>query len=578
MSPLTLRERHDRPDQVSADPPQTRPSPRWARNGKVDRRPPHLQTDTRFPGARQGAHEWWAIPVAVSGGVLNAAAFPGLGWWPLILIGTPLLLAPLIAARFRIAVLSAVVGAAAFWGTHTYWLTVYLGAAPWLGLAGLQTVFMATAGVVIAFTWRSAEQTVPGAAARLAVIPVTIGALWTVREMVTGSWPYGGFAWGDLAYSQADSPLGELAAWTGLDGLTFLLAGISALTVQVIRDRRHLPRSLLALPAAVLAALVAVPAFPIEIIGTMRIGAAQGNSEAGLLARNQPGRILQDHLAATTALRGRDLDLLVWPENAADIDPLRNRDVADILDQLAAQVGAPVLVGTITADGDRTFNSALLWEQGEGATAQYDKKHPVPFAEYLPDRDFWYPLAPDLFSLVPRDLSIGARSNVLDIGDVPAGVAICFDIVDDALIREMVDGGAQLILAPTNNADFGRTDQSAQQLAIARMRAIESGRSVVNASTVGVSAMIGPDGAVINQLTPFAPGAMIAEVPLSSTITPAMAWATPLSWVIALLGVGGAITLGHVRRIITGGTSSGSQPRGPGSLRSDPHDDHAGPN
>jgi apolipoprotein N-acyltransferase len=516
--------------------------------------------------------------MAVSGGLLNAAAFPGLGWWPLILIGTPFLLTPLIAARFPIAALSAVIGAAAFWGTHTFWLTVYLGAAPWLGLAGLQTVFMATAGVVIGFTWRSAERRARSATARLVLIPVAVGGLWTIREMVTGAWPYGGFAWGDLAYSQAESPLGELAAWTGLDGLTFLLAGISALTVQVIRDRQRLPRRFLALPAVVLAALVTVPAFPVEITGTMRIGAVQGNSEAGLLARNQPGRILQDHLAATAPLRGQDLDLLVWPENAADIDPLRSPDVAGVLDQLTAQVHAPVLVGTITADRERRFNSALLWEQGEGATAQYDKKHPVPFAEYLPDRDFWYPLAPDLFSLVPRDLSIGTRSNVMDIGGVRAGVAICFDIVDDALIREMVDGGAQLILAPTNNADFGRTDQSAQQLAIARMRAIESGRGVVNASTVGVSAMIGPDGAVINQLTPFAPGAMIAEVPLSSTITPAMAWATPLSWVIALLGVGGAITLGPVRRMITGGTSSGSQPRGPGSLRSDPHDDHAWPN
>lgn len=493
-------------------------------------------------------NEWWCVPVAFAGGLANAAAFPGLGWWPLVLIGTPLLLAPLVVGRIRIAVVSAVVGAAAFWGSHTFWLTVYLGAAPWLGLAGLQTAFMATAGIVIAYTWRAAEHTLHRTAGRLIVIPVIVGALWVVRETITGAWPYGGFAWGELAYSQSESPLGELAAWVGLKGLSFLLAGVSVFTVQVLRDRRRLPRSFMMLPAAVVAVLVAVPAFPVVITGTMRVGAVQGNSEAGLLAENQPGRILQDHLTATAPLLGQDLDLLVWPENAADIDPLRNPEVAGVLDQLAAQVDAPVLVGTITAAGDRRYNSALLWEQDKGATAQYDKKHPVPFAEYLPDRDFWYPLAPDLFSLVPRDLSIGTRPNVVDVSGIPAGIAICFDIVDDALIRQMIQGGARFILAPTNNADFGRTDQSEQQLAIARMRAIETGRSVVNASTVSVSAMISPTGTVMSTLAPFAPGAMIGEVPLSSTITPAIAIGTPLFGLIATVGIGGPAVLVALRR------------------------------
>lgn len=504
---------------------------------------PELSPAPPVAATRRDLRRWWPVPVAVAGGLLNAAAFPGLGWWPLVLLGTPLLLGALTARRLPVALASAAAGAAAFWGTHTFWLTVYLGAAPWLGLAGLQTLFSAAAGVLIAITWRAAERVLQREAARLLVIPALVAGIWVARELVAGTWPYGGFAWGKLAFSQSESPLGQLVAWVGVGGLSFLIAAVSALIVQVVRDRSRLPRPMLLSPVVLLAGLLAVPPFPVETTGTLRVGAVQGNSEAGLLAQNRPGRILEDHLEATAPLRGEDLDLLVWPENAADLDPLRDRAAARVLDELTAEFDAPMLVGAITVDGDRMYNSALLWEPGRGATAQYDKMHPVPFAEYLPDREFWYPLAPDLFSMIPRDFSIGTRPNVLDIEGVRAGVAICFDIVDDALIREMVDGGAQLILAPTNNADFGRTDQSAQQLAIARLRAIEAGRSVVNASTVGVSAMIDPSGATISQVAPFTPAAMVGEVPLSSTITPAMSFGASLAAGLAAVGIAGSAAL-----------------------------------
>ena len=179
------------------------------------------------------------------------------------------------------------------------------------------------------------------------------------------------------------------------------------------------------------------------------------------------------------------------------------------------------------------FNSLLLWKSGDGAVQQYDKIHPVPFAEYLPDRAFWYPLAPGLFDLVPRDFSIGTRPNVFDIDGTKAGVAICFDIVDDGLIEQMVDGGAELILAPTNNADFGHTDESVQQLAVARLRAIETSRSLVNISTVGTSAIVAPDGHTVDELPVFTPGSMVQTVELSTAITPAMLIGRTIEWTVA---------------------------------------------
>ncbi len=131
------------------------------------------------------------------------------------------------------------------------------------------------------------------------------------------------------------------------------------------------------------------------------------------------------------------------------------------------------------------------------------------------------PLAPSLFSIIPRDYSFGERDTVFDLEGTFTGVAICFDIVDDNIVWAMMDEGADIIFAPTNNADFGQTDQSVQQLAIARLRAIETARSVVNISTVGTSAIMDPRGVTLDRLPTYTEGYMLRDVPLSQTVTPA---------------------------------------------------------
>ncbi len=468
---------------------------------------------------------WGAAVIAAVGGVINALAFPGLGWWPLIFLGTPLLLFALVGRGVGGSLLVGMLGGFAFWGTHIFWLTIYLGPVPWLALAGLESIFFAIGCVLIALAWRFGDALENRAWAALGLVPVTVAGLWTLREYVTSNWPYGGFSWGRLAFSQSASPFGEVVAWVGVSGLSFAIALVSAYVVQAFRRRptrsgvirSRVIRSLAAV--GLLLALVLVPAFPVVEHGTVRVAAVQGDSDAGLFAEYRPGEILDDHLAATEPIYGEPVDLVVWPENSSDLDPLRYPQAASALDRVTERMDAPMIAGTITVDGDDIFNSLLLWTNGEGVVDQYDKLHPVPFAEYLPDRDFWFPLAPDLLSLIPRDYTVGSRDNLFDVAGARAGLAICFDIVDDSLIRQMIDGGADVIIAPTNNADFGRSDESVQQLAIARLRAIETGRSVVNASTVGTSAIMAPDGREIDRLPTFEPGTMVQDVPLSTTTT-----------------------------------------------------------
>ncbi|GAA3744745.1 apolipoprotein N-acyltransferase [Leifsonia bigeumensis] len=473
---------------------------------------------------RHAAPIWLAVLAAAISGPINAAAFPGRGWWPLVFLGTGLMIWSLAGRRIGSSLLLGLIGGFTFWGTHIFWLTIYLGPVPWLALAGLQTIFFALGMVLIALAWNWVPRLWPGVGGRLGLLPVVLGALWSLRESITSVWPYGGFSWGRLAFSQSESPFGSVVAWFGISGLSFLLAWLSALLVQALRESA-IPASRRGVVAsAALFAVLALPTWPVVASGSIRVAAVQGDSDAGLFAQHVPGQTLNDHIAGTIPLFGENVDVVVWPENASDLNPLTHPNAARALDYISSEMDAPLVTGTITGDSEgHTFNSLLLWEAGRGAVDQYDKIHPVPFAEYLPDRAFWYPFAPALFDLVPRDYTIGTRDNIFDLGGVRAGLAICFDIVDDALVAQMIDDGAQLILAPTNNADFGRTDENVQQLAIARLRAIETNRSVVQVSTVGVSAIFAPDGRTIARLPIFEPGSMVESVPLSRVTTLARA-------------------------------------------------------
>ena len=418
------------------------------------------------------------------------------------------------------ALAGAAAGAACFWGIHIVWLTTYLGPAPWAALVALQVLMSVGAAAIMISGWRTIEEWIPGDVTRMVVVPVLVGAAWVGRDFVTGNWPYGGFAWGRIAYSQVDGPLRDLLPWVGVAGTTFAVVIMSTMAVQVARSRRLGSASA---PLVLLVVLLAVPSFSFNETGSMRLGAAQGNSDAGIFNASAPGRIFVDHMRATQPLYGEDLDLLIWPENSVDVDVARTAEVQASLDGIADRVSAPILFGTLTVDDGQVFNSALVWRAGEGVVEQYDKRYPVPFAEYLPDRAVWSSLLPFVPSLIPVDMTPGTTGATVRVNGVPIGLALCFDIVSDQLVRETIAEGAEILIVPSNNADFGDSAQGAQQLAIARVRAMETARSVVNASTVGSSAIIGPDGAEIATMAPFTSSAMVAEAPLSDSVTPAMA-------------------------------------------------------
>jgi apolipoprotein N-acyltransferase len=210
---------------------------------------------------------------------------------------------------------------------------------------------------------------------------------------------------------------------------------------------------------------------------------------------------------------------------------------------------APLAFGTITSNGTELFNSSFLWEPGVGLTDQYDKKRPVPFAEYVPDREFWNQLAPDLIGLIYRDYAFGERDAIYEVNGQKLGVLICFEVAIDEIFYELSDQGATAILSQTNNADFGRTDQAWQQLAIAKLRSIETGLALVNASTVGPSAIYDRGGQLLDSSGAFERDYLVAQIGLTDAKTPAMIYGRYLDYVnLALLGFALAWML--VRRVL----------------------------
>lgn len=475
------------------------------------------------------------LVLGVLAGYLLHLAFPAPGIWGFAFGSIVLLCFALLGQRWWSALLIGFTFGATFWLSLIRWLTLYLGPVPWLALGILQALFTAVGAWGIWLVLTKLDHAGGSFLRRLIIVPAVVAAIWASREMLASSWPYGGFSWGRLAQSQSDSPFRFIVAWLGVTGLSFVIAFISVMAFQLLRlIRRRVFAT--AMFGSVVVALVFVPMPPIAQSGTTSVLAVQGNSKAGLFDDRTSGDILADHVQLTLPLQGKPIDMIVWPENASDLDPTQSLIAAKTLTSISTLLKAPIVTGAIVLDRDgRYSNSSLVWDGARGPVARYDKIHPVPFAEYMPDRAFWRSLAPDLVDLVGYDYQAGTRSPVVSVNGVSAGITICFDITVESQLRDMVHQGASIVLAQTNNADFGQTDENLQQLAIARLAAIEMGRSVVNISTVGTSQIMSTDGTTIAAIPAYQPASMLTDVPLSRDITPAMTLSPAIEIVLGMI-------------------------------------------
>jgi apolipoprotein N-acyltransferase len=471
----------------------------------------------------------WRIPVGILGGLLSSLAMPRENIWPLIFVSVALILLSLRGLKFLAASLVGLFSGLAFYMSQIEWISLYLGPIPWIALSVMEALIFAVGSGVIAVVWTWLRQK-PSKGYSSALIALAIATVWTAREWVSINLPYGGFPWSRVAQALSDSFLSSLVYFVGISGLTFVSVFITVALLQNFEWgwnnlRRHGISLTSTAGVLTLAALFVVPAGAES--GEVTVAAVQGNANAGLFANAERGTFLRNHLEATELLDSdpltESIDFIVWPENASDLNPQSNELAKLQIDAVVEKYQVPLIFGAITESGEEIFNSSLYFAPGQGQIDQYDKKRPVPFAEYVPDRDFWYSLAPDLIGMVSRGYAFGTRDGIFEFEDRNLGVLICFEVAIDDIGRELVSHGAEIILAQTNNADFGRSDETFQQAALARLRAIETGRTLVNISTVGVSKVFLADGSIVDELPIFEPGIMVQTLPLRTSITPAMA-------------------------------------------------------
>ncbi|HEU4349963.1 MAG TPA: apolipoprotein N-acyltransferase, partial [Actinoplanes sp.] len=275
----------------------------------------------------------------------------------------------------------------------------------------------------------------------------------------------------------------------------------------------------------------------------------------GLDFNAQRRAVLDNHVRGTLELaaavaegRRPRPDLVVWPENSSDIDPLRNQDAAQQIADAAGAIGAPVLVGTVLR-GDvpnEIKNAGLLWQPvtGPDLDQTYIKRHPVPFAEYMPLRPVARFVAGDKVDLV-KDMVAGQEPGVIRTGPVTVGDVICFEVAYDDIVRDTVTGGAQILAVQTNNATFNEAE-ARQQLAMVRLRAVEHGRESLMVSTVGVSAIVNTAGQVLVSTGFNVPAVEVREMHVGGTRTLATRlghWPETAAAALAVVALAGAMPL-----------------------------------
>ncbi|HYJ76590.1 MAG TPA: apolipoprotein N-acyltransferase [Kineosporiaceae bacterium] len=512
-----------------------------------------------------------ALLLALVSGVALDLSFPEPGWWVLAAPGIAGLAVAVRGASTRWGALLGLVAGLGCFVPLLHWSGVYVGALPWLALAVSQACFVALAGAGFVWAWR-----VPGGRAGT-VLAVT--GVWVLAEGLRARLPFGGFPWGRLAFSQADAPT---LGWAAIGGAPLVSAVVAAaggcLAVAVVALLTRPPRFAIRAGVGAAAAVALIVAGPLALtlgnVGSggdarqLRVAAVQGDvPTAGLDFNAQRRAVLDNHVRATLALadavragRTQAPDVVLWPENSSDIDPLRNLDAYAEIGRATDAVGVPLLVGAVLqGPGDRVSNAGIVWGPSGSAVPgpgqRYVKRHPVPFAEYIPYRSFFRTFS-DKVDLVSKDFAAGDRVGVLQLGPAKIGDVICFEVAYDDIVHDAVAAGADLLVVQTNNATFGYTDESVQQIAMSRLRAVEAGRAVVHVSTVGVSGLVEPDGRVVAGSSLFTPAVLESTLPLRTGFTVATRLGALPEIVLAAAGAL-LVALAVLRTRRRGGTAPG---------------------
>jgi apolipoprotein N-acyltransferase len=406
-----------------------------------------------------------SIALSVLSGILLSGAFEPVGKWWLAPIALAVHMYALTLTQRKIV--STFLFAVIANSIILHWSSTFVGALPWLILSVGMSLFYLPLALV----------------ARWGVAAYPL--IYIVMEEVRNRFPFGGFGWVRLAYTQADAPYSNIAAAGGVSALSAVV-GLLALFIFHLLHKKFVPIALLHF------ALLLLPINLTEI-GQTKVMMVQGNvPQLGLDFNSRAKAVFNNHfeLTKSSLAQDSDVDFVLWPENSVDVDPFTNLDVKTSLDSIQS----PLIVGAVLYKGNKLLNTSILW--GGELPPIYIKQHLTPFGEYIPLRSLASKISP--LTARVRDFEPGQGSQFFEIQDAVIAPVICFELLDDEILRKAATG-SNLLAVQTNSATFGFSAESAQQLSITRVRAIQHGRNIVSVSTTGYSAVIDHHGKVLQK-------------------------------------------------------------------------------
>jgi apolipoprotein N-acyltransferase len=418
-----------------------------------------------------------SVAVDLGAGLLITAALPPFGWWPLAILGAAILAGRLRGRPLKGRITTGLVTGVGLLLPGLAWM-IEFSPPGWVLACLIEGAFFALGCALVP----------PG---RWSALALPAGLV--VTEALRGWWPWGGVPIATMAQSQVGGPLAEVGRLAGPLAVAATV-GVAGVALERLA-RRHWATAAGAfvLTAAVVAAGALSPDG--HAVGTLDVAVVQGGGPRGERSTLESGRrTFEAHVDASQDVPA-GLDLVLWPEDVVDVKgPVLESDEGARVQALAVQLDTTLAVGVV--EGYRKYfrnATVALGPDGEQVD-RYDKVQRVPFGEFIPFRRLVDRVA-DL-SDVPRDAAIGKGPGVVHLEAADAGVLISYEVFFSRLAGEAVRAGGEVLLAPTNASSYPTAQMPSLEVAAARMRAIETGRAVVQAAPTGFSGLIDPDGTV----------------------------------------------------------------------------------
>ncbi len=420
---------------------------------------------------------------------LASLSFEPYGIWPLALIGLAGWFTLLTQNRLKYRIFLSYLFGACLLLLNQHWTGVYVGNLPWLILSLSQAVIF----IMPAFFVRK------GAKYNQYLFALS----YVSTELLLRTVPFTGFGWTRLSFTQVDSPLAVIYPIGGV--------ALVALVLALVSSARKFRSFVIA--ALIPAVCWFIPA-NVQNEESISIALVQGGVvNLGLDFNSKPQEVFKRHLdQSISSIKPNEVDLIIWPENAVDVDVNTNPQVNDSIKNLSTILNTPILIGAVTKSIDGPKNQSILYNSAKGQI--YTKRYLTPFGEYLPLRSVAEKVSK--YSSQITDFKAGEQNTVFDVNGNRFNTLICYELINDIFVAEARNN---FLVVQTNNATFGDTSQLDQQLNIARVRALESAREIAYVSTTGTTSFISPQGKILSSLDKFKPATLKSQLNATQGLT-----------------------------------------------------------